>query len=353
MSDAYAVAGGRGLLQREVPSSVARVYVQRLGQPFAECGGVLVGANAVLTAAHCVVGPSGAPRAGRTVWVRVPGPIRDGLGRRGVPDGLIGASRVVLPRSATTTRFSYDAALIVLREDVAGRAAELPPPWLAVPAGRTTFVYGWGPGSNEPLGRLRVARMKLRNQDACRRVPLFNRVWAPSVMRCIGARGSLSTTCQGDSGGPVFSGERDLLLGVVSFSLSTSCATQRAPGPNAIARVDCGPLRQMVDHEFAPVLELGVDFDPAVARGEATVTLPDGSTVTSSLRRDELDRGHLRATLVLPADTTDGTLVSYQVRLSRADGSQSTLDGQVEVTGRTWVLAGVPTARAEGCPKAN
>src|SRR5688500_15183889 len=49
--DAGAIAGGRPLQAEEVPSSVMRLYVD--GAP--RCGAALIGENAVVTAAHCVV----------------------------------------------------------------------------------------------------------------------------------------------------------------------------------------------------------------------------------------------------------------------------------------------------------
>jgi hypothetical protein len=348
--DAGAIAGGRPLQAEEVPSSVMRLYVDSAPR----CGAALIGENAVVTAAHCVVDQSGKPLRARRIAV-APGRPRDP--RR--PRNLVPAVESLVPKGATTTRYAWDLALVVLSGAVDRDEAELPPPWLTVDQGRRVELYGYGPanmvdrrGANRS-GILRVGQTRIREQGACLKVRDFKRVWAKTQMRCVGARGSRTDTCAEDSGGPVYAGEQQLLVGLISFSLGTSCTTTQAPAPSVLARTDCGALRTMIDKEFLPELTMRIDNRDAATNADVVVTLADGRTFTAPAVRDPDDRRWLRASVELPDDLPDGEEAAFEIRSFSGDPATAPMRrrrGEITIFGRTWAVVGPAPRVADGCP---
>lgn len=220
------VVGGQAAAAREFPFMVGimdRSVRNNFNAQF--CGGSLIGADAVLTAAHCVEGESPA-----TIDVLVKTSRLDGSGvRKGV------RSISVHPGYDDFTS-ANDVAVLRLRRPVgrlgAGRAAVVPLGASSQAArwapGTPATVTGWGltsDGGNASVA-LRKVSVPVVSDTACRNA--YGSELVASVMLCAGQAGRDS--CQGDSGGPlvVRNGSQWLQIGVVSWGYG--CGEAGYPG---------------------------------------------------------------------------------------------------------------------------
>lgn len=212
---ASAVVGGK------TAQSGAYPYVVAVGDARGpECGGTLIAASVVLTAAHCVAGLEA-------------GAVRVLLGSHALP-----ASFAVAEASGHATRVTavyvhpkftpegmrYDAALLLLAHPATGlRAVAMT---AASPAaGTRVSAAGWGMtkerGATSP-GHLRSVSLALGTARSC-----GAGYFAPSMI-CAGSPGR--DTCSGDSGGPLVAtldGKLEL-VGITSFGIG--CAEPGHPG---------------------------------------------------------------------------------------------------------------------------
>lgn len=241
--DADAIIGGYQPSTDEWPWLVAVTH-SKLAAPGQTrfqrqiCGGTVLTARLVLTAAHCVV----SERTGRVTpaWraTVVVGTADLTSGGR-----EIGVSRVIVHPRFTYRHLSGDVALLVLASD-----AELPPGAL-LPAGSPVFrrglpltVAGWGttrdsrqPRAGDfPVRRLAVDE-RLRSTATCRAHD-YGHIFDPVTQLCAGGPvAGGHGDCYGDSGGPLMAqvGGRCLVVGAVSYGYG--CA--RAGEPGFFARV--------------------------------------------------------------------------------------------------------------------
>ncbi|MFK4146835.1 S1 family peptidase [Streptomyces sp. NPDC004065] len=223
------VIGGSPVDVSHSPWTVALSSRDRFGGTRAGqfCGGVAVGRNAVLTAAHCL---------GRDV-VGAP-PTRDLKVIAGRTD-LLSSQGKEIPVRAVWVNPGYDAetnagdfAVLTLAEQLP-QSAIIPlagPGDSAYRPGTAAMVYGWGDtdGSASYAHSLHAARVHVLPDAQCRRAYPggSDGAYLPESMLCAGEVEGGRDACQGDSGGPLVAQGR--LIGLVSWG--DGCGRAGSPG---------------------------------------------------------------------------------------------------------------------------
>jgi secreted trypsin-like serine protease len=242
----------------EFPFQVA-LYDPKLGSPAKGffCGGVIVGATRVVTAAHCLIGERGQHSAPDEVEVLAGSSDLEPLDPGSVRDPVVEARVDPAYNSGSS---DYDVGMLRLERPLwtgatpalDGRAAIAP----LVPdssqanlrsasalTGQAAFsvqatVSGWGdlnaepgPTPSYPL-RLHQARVPLVATGACEEAYATIEQAITPRMLCAGSR---TDSCYGDSGGPLVQAEpgvsgpsSDVLLGLVDFG--NGCGQAGYPG---------------------------------------------------------------------------------------------------------------------------
>jgi secreted trypsin-like serine protease len=344
------------------------------------CGGVVLDARTVVTAAHCTFNPNGTPIS--------PGSVRVYVGRRvasSTEGDQVGVSTITRHPSFSRLTMRNDIAVLRLSRAPSVVVGTLQPTSLADEAwwgaGRGhavgdalvgPFIAGWG-ATDADASRfpdtLQEAALPIASDIACSSstAPGQGSTYDPSTMLCAGAtsttRGNGIDACQGDSGGPlvVGNGAGDWrLVGLTSWGRDcggTYYGVYTRVGrfvewleplrwvPSEDPPVQTSPPKLVPDPEPVPQPVPGPDPDldadadagpgttvqdhaaePAGRRPAAPAATAIGPLVTSTnLRPTAPSRLHLRlvgqrAVPVLRwrASRDDGRVVRYRVREWRA-----------------------------------
>lgn len=198
------------LLQRNVPSDYQAQF----------CGGTLVAAQYIITAAHC------SDVLAKDVAVLVGTRTLTGKGN----SNRIDVSEIYVHPKYQSASEDYDVAVWKLAKPVSGIAfAQLPARGTDPVPHTSTTVSGWGAtkyNQNSYPRELRTVSVPVVDRTTCNSVDSYSGA-ITSRMFCAGQKGKDS--CQGDSGGPITrSPSNKILIGVVSFG--TGCGWSRYPG---------------------------------------------------------------------------------------------------------------------------
>jgi secreted trypsin-like serine protease len=182
------------------------------------CGGTLVSATKVVTAAHCMVGET-------TSSVRV-------VGGRTYLNGTNGTvsrvSKIWINPSYTDATNGNDVAVLTLSTSMSYTTA----PYVAstdtavYATGATARILGWGTTSESgsSSNQLRTATVPIVSNTSC--ASSYGSDFVASDMVCAGYTSGGVDTCQGDSGGPLLIG--GVLAGITSWG--EGCAEAGYPG---------------------------------------------------------------------------------------------------------------------------
>ncbi|KXJ83415.1 hypothetical protein RP20_CCG006290 [Aedes albopictus] len=173
------------------------------------CGGSIISAGAVLTAAHCVYYTNAEPtdfsiRAGSTL--------------RNEGGQLITVAQMFIHPDYDDWTLEWDIAVLKLSENLVFGAGvqpvALPASSLKISPGSTASIAGWGSLYYQGPSRshLQQVSVPIVDNGACSvAYQNFGPIW--SFHLCAGARGI--DACQGDSGGPLV--QDGTVIGVVSW----------------------------------------------------------------------------------------------------------------------------------------
>ena len=207
------IVGGNDAAAGEIP------WIASLSTSSHFCGGSVINANTILTAAHCVSGQS----AG-SLTVRV-GSLRHATG-----GSTVKVSQIKSHTSYNPSTIDYDVALLITSTAIPIDGTNVKAVSLASsePAsGSTVTVAGWGTTS-QGAGTL-PATLKRVDVNMVDRTTCQSNYGSSSItarMICAGVNGGGKDSCQGDSGGPLTQGTTQ--VGVVSWG--RGCAQAGYPG---------------------------------------------------------------------------------------------------------------------------
>ncbi|HEY3959252.1 MAG TPA: serine protease [Solirubrobacteraceae bacterium] len=265
------IVGGQETSVDQFPWQVFVLVVAEEGPTTTEasCGGSILDATHILTAAHCV------DHEGTTT--RYPAEDIGVLAGASDVSGFTSSLRAphgsqLVTVSSVRTHPYYtllpeikdDVAVLTLSEPLELSAEKNTASIPLVPSGATPTpgtaltVSGYGKENGaegaEPDGKLFSATLTAIGSDPCRESVGVN----SAVLLC--ASGSSSATCQGDSGGPLTEGSPAIEVGVVDFG-PASCPTGQVDGFTNLAAPE---VREFVEGSETPQVAGRPSSPPAI-----------------------------------------------------------------------------------------
>ncbi|XP_026053156.1 elastase-1-like [Carassius auratus] len=219
------VVGGEVAQPNSWPWQISLQYLSG-GSYYHTCGGSLIRANWVMTAAHCV-------DTSRT-WRVVLGDhnLNTNEGR----EQYMSVSNVYIHPNWNSNNVAsgYDIALLRLSSSATlnsyVKLATLPPSGQVLPHNNPCYITGWGRTSTggSLSAQLKQAYLPVVDYSTCTRSDWWGST-VKNTMVCAG--GGVDSGCNGDSGGPLncqVSGQY-VVHGVTSFVSSLGCNTTKKP----------------------------------------------------------------------------------------------------------------------------
>jgi hypothetical protein len=203
------------------------------GVPLWRCSGTLLSPTLFLTAGHCTE----APAAHAEIWFDAD--VESGIPANGYPfTGDVGGTTFTHPDYDPNAFFLFDLGVVVLDEPmVLSEYGELPDEDqldALKPRRSTTFTsVGYGRQESFPdAADWKVVAQRIR-MVAHPHLLQINTGFTGDFSLLLSNNAHTGGTCFGDSGGPNFLGDTNVVAGVTSFGLNSTCA-----GTGGVYRVD-------------------------------------------------------------------------------------------------------------------
>jgi hypothetical protein len=215
------------------------------------CGGSILDATHILTAAHCVDAEGTTQQHSAGAFL-----IASGTSNLDEPSATTQVRRVASIRThpyyAVSPEMKDDAAVLALEKPLELSEAANAEPISLVPAGATPAPgttlslsgYGKEEGAEgaQPDGRLHSTTLTAIGSDACRSQVKLN----SAVLLC--AESPSSSGCQGDSGGPLTQGSPAVEVGIVDFG-AKECPVAH---PNVFTNIAAPEIRDFIEGSETP-----------------------------------------------------------------------------------------------------
>jgi len=209
------------------------VAQDKKGNPLWRCSGTLISSKLFLTAGHCTE----APAAQAEIWFQ--SDVESGIPANGYPNkGQVGGKTYTHPDYDPNAFFIRDLGVVVLDKAMTmstyGKLPALNQLDALKPSSSTTFTaVGYGLQKSFPD----AASWK----DSAQRIRMvsyphllqINTGFTGDFSILLSNNNNTGGTCFGDSGGPNFVGKSNVVGGVTSFGLQSTCA-----GSGGVFRVD-------------------------------------------------------------------------------------------------------------------